>query len=147
MKILLPVDGSEISGYTIDWACRFMNRDSHRIYLITIINDPMIAEYKVEDAIATLQKARLELEGCGIPVEKTEYVTHAHPVEAICQYAEEEGIDQVLMGSHGRTGLAKVMLGSVSQGVLERCKKPVFIYRHGLSQLAEASANRGTPSR
>ena len=135
MKILMPVDGSQIGDYTIEWACRVFKDSSNEFYLLSVISEPMIAEYKLEDALQALENAKRKLEACGLRVVKSEYMI-GHPVERICRYAEDEAVDQVLMGSHGRSGLTKVLLGSVSEGVLEQCKRPVFIYRHHLDALA-----------
>jgi nucleotide-binding universal stress UspA family protein len=49
--------------------------------------------------------------------------------KTICDYASQMNIDQIIVGSHGRTGLAKLLMGSVSSEVLEKCKCPVTIHR------------------
>jgi nucleotide-binding universal stress UspA family protein len=49
------------------------------------------------------------------------------PAQAICQAAERLGVDMVCLGTHGRSGLAKVVLGSVTASVLVRTPRPVLI--------------------
>jgi nucleotide-binding universal stress UspA family protein len=137
MKILIPVDGSENSNYMIDWACQAFHKENNEIYLFTVISDPLLTEYRLEDAVAVLAKAKNKLESCGFQVKKAEYLT-GDPVQRICQYADDEAVDQVLLGSHGRSGLAKALLGSVSEGVLEHCNHSVFIYRHHLGVPADS---------
>ena len=127
MKVLLPVDGSENSRETLAWASTQLCKDVE-FYLLTVISEPMVAEYKVEDAKHVLDEARAALEASGCRVEKSEYIT-GDPVKSICKAADDFGVDQVLMGSHGRSGLARMLLGSVSEGVLEHCSKPVIINR------------------
>ena len=135
MKILIPLDGSDISQHTVDWVCRTFEPKTHTFYLLVVLAEPMIAEYKLEDAMETLNKTKAQLEGCGLSVAKAEYLT-GEPVHRICQYADEEAIEQIFMGSHGRTGIIKALLGSVSQGVMEHSKQPVSIYRHHVKKPA-----------
>jgi nucleotide-binding universal stress UspA family protein len=49
--------------------------------------------------------------------------------EAIVKAAQERGCDAIFMASHGRTGLAAVLLGSVTQQVLARAGMPVLVFR------------------
>ena len=128
-KILLPVDGSECSKATLEWATETLDKTRHEFVLLSIIADPMIAEYEVEDALRALKDTRAMAEKAGFTVSQSEYVV-GDPVDSICRYAEEEGVDQILIGSHGRSGLAKLLMGSVSTGVLEKSKVPVFLYRN-----------------
>lgn len=51
------------------------------------------------------------------------------PQEEILAYVEEAGIDLVVMGTHGKQGLARVLLGSTSEEVLRRCPVPVLTVR------------------
>lgn len=52
-----------------------------------------------------------------------------HVVECICRAAEVVSADLVCLASHGRRGLARVLLGSVAEGVLRRCRAPTFVVR------------------
>lgn len=135
MKVLIPVDGSESAQAMLEWASRMLNKSDASIYLLTVISDAMTAEYKLEEALQVLDAAKSQMEAQGATVAKSEYMT-GDPVERICQYADDENVDQILLGSHGRSGLAKVLLGSVSEGVLERCGRPVFIYRPQIEKMA-----------
>lgn len=49
--------------------------------------------------------------------------------QAIIEYATSEPIDQIIMGSHGRTGLSRLVLGSVAETVAQRSPVPVTSYR------------------
>jgi len=52
-----------------------------------------------------------------------------HPAEAICQAAERLGVDLICIGTHGRTGLAKVVMGSVANAVLAQSHRPLLLAR------------------
>ena len=56
-------------------------------------------------------------------------VRSGEPVEQIVQEAREGGYDLVVVGSHGRTGLRSLLLGSVSRGVAEQSAAPVLVVK------------------
>lgn len=64
----------------------------------------------------------------GLDVQRV--VRYGHPVEEICRYANKNSVDLIVMGSHGRTGLPKVLLGSVTERVLGLSPCPVLVLRH-----------------
>lgn len=133
MKILLPIDGSDCSHKTLRWAADlFRNRpdiEFHLLEVISITPDTMTVEYDVSDANKTLNAARKTLEEMGCRVTQSSYAL-GDVVNRICEYAEDADIDQILIGSHGRTGLSKLLMGSVSVAVMERSKCPVTLYRN-----------------
>jgi nucleotide-binding universal stress UspA family protein len=51
------------------------------------------------------------------------------PTRAINEYVEERDVDHVVMGSHGRSGVTRVLLGSVAEGVVRRAPVPVTVVR------------------
>ena len=51
------------------------------------------------------------------------------PARAIVDYADEEGVDHIVIGSHGRTGVTRVLLGSVAEKVVRRAHCPVTVVR------------------
>ncbi|MFN3739250.1 MAG: universal stress protein, partial [Thermodesulfovibrionales bacterium] len=63
----------------------------------------------------------------GLTVEKI--IARGRPYEEIVRIADEKGVDLIVMGSHGRTGLGRVVVGSVAMRVLRRSTKPVLIVR------------------
>lgn len=60
----------------------------------------------------------------------TRAVRYGHPVEEICDYAINNTIDLIVMGTHGRSGLARILLGSVAERVVRISPCPVLIVRH-----------------
>lgn len=57
-------------------------------------------------------------------------VRFGHPVEAICHYAGKQAIDLIVMSTHGRSGLTRLMMGSVAERVLRVSPCPVLVVRH-----------------
>jgi len=133
MKILLPIDGSDCSQKTLHWAAEMFKGRSdiefHLLQVISVTPDTITVEYDVTDATKTLNSAKRTLEDLGCRVGHISYAL-GDAVERICEYAEDSDIDQILIGSHGRTGLSKLLMGSVSVAVMERSKCPVTLYRN-----------------
>ena len=127
---------------TLEWACQTLDKQSTEFYLVHVIPSgipELVTEtYQVKDALTMLDQAKERIKQCGGNIVKAEYL-EGDPVEGICQYANDENVDQVLMGSHGRTGLMKMLLGSVSSGVLEHCDRQVFIFKNLAKQQAGIS--------
>jgi len=132
MKLLLPIDGSDCANKTLLWAAETFNRDKAEyclLFVIPVLPDLNTVEFDVADASALLKRARTLLEDRGCKVLRAEYAM-GDAVERICHAAEEMDVDQVVIGSHGRTGFSKLMMGSVSIRVLERCRRPVTVHRN-----------------
>lgn len=133
MKVLLPIDGSNSSLDTLAWAIENFNKDATHYYLLYVVVEDLsscaIREHWVQEATAVLNEAIEKLNAHGCHIHKAEY-RFGEPVDEICSYAESSDIDQILIGTHGRTKLAKLLMGSVSSKVLEICKKPVLVYRN-----------------
>jgi nucleotide-binding universal stress UspA family protein len=132
MKILLPVDGSDCAHETLQWAAETFNKAETHYYLlfvIAVLPDLNTVEYDIVDATAMLRKAKNQLELLGCIVERAEYAL-GDTVDQICRYADEIDADQIVLGSHGRTGLARLLMGSTSVKVLEHSHCPVTVHRN-----------------
>lgn len=64
------------------------------------------------------------------------------PAEEILQFAEQEGIDLIVMGSHGRTGLSRLLMGSIAEGVMRRASCPVLVVKQPATAEQSAVENR-----
>jgi nucleotide-binding universal stress UspA family protein len=61
------------------------------------------------------------------------------PVPELLQFADEHDVDLIVMGSHGRSGLSRLILGSVAEGVMRKAKCPVLVVKQpSPEQLAES---------
>ena len=71
-------------------------------------------------------ESRLVSEGIKV---KTESLEGNRPADTITEYAQKKGMDMIIIGTHGYTGLKKLMLGSVAFGVLHQSHIPVLLIR------------------
>jgi len=139
MHILLPVDGSDQAHEACEFVAEQFPDDD--VTLLHVIN-PVEAGYSVQASIPTYseewyerQKERSEEildEMAGIVGEQrtVERVTEVgKPTNTIVRYAEEHDVDQIVMGSHGRSGVTRILLGSVAETVIRRSPVPVTVVR------------------
>ena len=56
---------------------------------------------------------------------------HVSPPLAICDYAAKHGVDLIVIGTHGRTGLSRLLIGSVAEKVVRHASCPVLVVPHG----------------
>lgn len=132
MKILLPIDGSDCANHTLEWAAITFDKQNAQYFLlfvIPVLPDLNTVEFDIVEANAMLRKARNLLENKGCMVVSADYAL-GDTVDQICRYADEIEADQIVIGSHGRTGLAKLIMGSTSIRVLEHSHRPVTLHRN-----------------
>ena len=141
-RILVPTDGSELSIEAVKGAARFAKPLGTSVVLITVIEPysyTSLSEYRPESiddydermrslAEERLAEARNVFEKAQVPVQ-TIAVKSFSPAEAIMEASAQYDCDCVFMASHGRKGLAAVLLGSETQKVLTHSKVPVMVYR------------------
>ena len=87
----------------------------------------MAGEYLQADALVQLQPFRETVEAAGVKVELQ--VLMGSVIPTILTVTDATGADLIVMGTHGRTGLARVMLGSIAEGVAHKAHVPVMLVR------------------
>jgi nucleotide-binding universal stress UspA family protein len=141
MKILIPVDGSENGLCAVKHAVALsaQMKQSPQLLLLNVqwnvaagnvklfINQETINDYYREQGAAALEKARAILDEANLAYQY--HISIGRPAEAIVQYAEEQKIDQIIIGAQGEESLAKLLLGSVTSKVAQMSKIPVTIAR------------------
>jgi nucleotide-binding universal stress UspA family protein len=142
--VLVALDGSQQSWAAFDHAVS--NYDGETITTLHVV-DPMEGVYSdyggggyydaqahdraVDRGEALGEQARTRADDAGI-LEATTLETAVEtgpPARTILKYVDENDVDHVIMGSHGRSGVARVLLGSVAETVTRRSPVPVTIVR------------------
>ncbi len=141
MKILVPIDGSEFSKHSIDFVCSrtTLLGNNPSIELLSVqapvpsrasclVGPDALKTYYDEEAEVVLGPAAKTLKDAGVPAQSRYAVGEAAPT--IARVAEDSEADLVIMGSHGRSALKGLLLGSVTNSVLALSKKPMLILRN-----------------
>ncbi|MGA0255701.1 MAG: universal stress protein [Rhodothermales bacterium] len=141
-RILVPVDFGSSTRQIIGVASRMAEHYGAAITLAHVVNleyypyygfgsdaYPEIKKSMIEASEEKLIELATELQGAGLDVSwKT---IKGHPAAALRQLAEEADIDLIVIGSHGRSGFDRAMVGSVSEKVLRSAHCPVMIVNTG----------------
>lgn len=145
-KVLIPTDGSSLSGQAANAGVSFARSVGAEVvalyvgqpFAATIGFDGMAAAYAITDedyekASAEQAKKYLQAvvdraETAGVKV-SSEAVTNFNVADGIVDAATKHGCDLIFMGSHGRSGLSRLLLGSVTAKVLSLAQVAVLVYR------------------
>lgn len=150
LLVLVPVDFSDTSRRALAWAFDYATRAPCEVHLLHVIDDGWL-----EVSGASLpERVKIELRGvyreCEeelarmIPDEQdrdeigpiTRHVSHGRPAAEILRIAEKLGTDMIVMGTHGRSGLAHLLIGSVAEKVVRHAHCPVVCVKPGLARQA-----------
>ncbi|MFD1608035.1 universal stress protein [Oceanobacillus luteolus] len=141
-KILVAYDGSELSKKAIEEAkIQAKTVKDAKIYVVTVVtlgissNTTAVAgNLSMKDAeilYPRLENIKEELQASGQIVE-TEIITdfsQKNPAVALCDFAEENDINMIIVGHRGLSNLQKLFLGSVSGTIVQRAKCQVLIIK------------------
>ena len=141
-RILVPTDGSEITAKAIQSAIALAQLSGGELFVLSV-KEPFpysaisemqpvppqefydaqerIAAERVKEAVDAAGAAGIRCQG--------HTVEALHPWEAILDHAATQGCDVIVMASHGRRGVAALLLGSETQRVLLHAKLPVLVVR------------------
>ncbi|MFB6164236.1 MAG: universal stress protein [Haloarculaceae archaeon] len=144
-EILVPTDGSEVAENAAESAIELARRFDATVHALCVIErGELPGEFGYEDAFAAVAQTAVEdvaelaaAEGVAVETKVVESTEPAH--RAIVEYAGKAGADLIVMGTHGRTGLDRYVLGSVAARTLRRARIPVLTVREGASLPAEAA--------
>jgi nucleotide-binding universal stress UspA family protein len=142
-RILVPLDGSEAAGLGLAEAIRLAQPLKARLVLLSVVDDPAwLAEMS---AVASSDKLRREIRryadevlakakqaAAAADVEAQTIVREAigkRPADAIVDEARQQGCELIVMGTHGRKGLSRMVLGSDAMAVVQNASVPVLLVR------------------
>jgi nucleotide-binding universal stress UspA family protein len=131
--VLVPLDGSPLAEQAVERAIRCVADDGRLVLLraaeahASPFRDPSEAQVAaVSEAEAYLEGAAMRARGAGANDVQTS-VWYSPPVEAIVEAARCRKADLIVMSTHGRTGLGRLVLGSVAESVLRATTVPILL--------------------
>ncbi|AIZ56508.1 universal stress protein [Candidatus Methanoplasma termitum] len=136
-KILLPTDGSEFTKYAVEKAIELAALTGGRITALYVLDRSVYTSSPMDTALVNIYET-LEKEGryatgyvkekadaAGVEIE--EKLIEGIPPKVILQEAESGGYDLIVMGTLGRTGISKLLMGSVAEKIIQNAKCPVMV--------------------
>jgi nucleotide-binding universal stress UspA family protein len=140
-RILCPLDFSEFSTRAFDYAASLARRYKSKLLLehVVYLAFPADPSYINEEALDTVSRglsdfARKQLEDfvrkhSSQGIEMESFVEEGDVTDSILALAQEQAVDLIVMGTHGRHGLDHLLLGSVTEKVLRKARCPVLTVR------------------
>jgi nucleotide-binding universal stress UspA family protein len=132
--MLVAVDGSKCSEHAVDQAVSLGRMCNSKIYLVSVVDihpdnisdAPYLVDKLTEQAQEYLEKAKKKVEAASIDCETIVH-TGNKPHEHIIDDAKKNKVDLIVLGTHGRTGMKQILLGSVAQKVVGLAPCPIMI--------------------
>ncbi|MBU4076499.1 MAG: universal stress protein [Euryarchaeota archaeon] len=138
-KILIATDGSEYTKNSIDYGLELAKNTQAELHVLYVIDTAAFASIPMDAAWESMYEllkkegdeatryAAEKAEAEGLTVEKL--TVEGHPAEEIIKYAEKNSMNIIVMGTLGKSGLDRFLLGSVAEKVVRASKIPVLIVR------------------
>ena len=137
-RILVPTDGSELSTPAVEMALDLAEIHDATLHVLYIVDQP-VSVSGMGEGFSGLDELLDALEEKGTKatkavveqasernIETTAAVRRGNPHDDILSYATEHEIDVIVMGTHGRTGVKRALLGSVTENVVRHSEIPVL---------------------
>jgi nucleotide-binding universal stress UspA family protein len=140
-KILYPTDFSEVAKKALPYIVGLKGAGTEEVIILYIIDERGIDTFRNSTAIDALavekeweELALNEISRLEDELKEQGFIVKTHidkgiPFREILRVAEEENVSAIIMGSHGKSDIVEMLLGSVTETVVRKAQKPVFIVR------------------
>lgn len=139
--ILFPTDFSEVSFKVLDAFEKLRQAGAEKVMLLHVVdqrnfhfmedyayaNTQEVEKQSMDYAKAELEKMAQKIKEQGFTVDAR--VVLGIPVQEILKEQKEDEVSLIVLGSHGRSNLAEIFLGSVAEKVVRKCTKPVLVVK------------------
>lgn len=143
-NILVPTDGSRGSATAVGHAIDLASQYDATVHALHVVEDSGIAAFGRSEIQRDLRERGERLveavrdRAGNRDVDCETAVVSGSPPERIVQYASENDVDLVVVGTHGRTGVRRYLLGSVAERVVRTAPVPVLTLSPGVTPVADA---------
>jgi nucleotide-binding universal stress UspA family protein len=150
-RILVPLDGSTLAETVLPKVIEFAREGATPVLLRAaeahgLVGDPIVAQLEVvKEAEVYLASVAERLRHVGVQDVET-CVWYGPPTEAIVEAATARDTELIVMSTHGRTGVARLVLGSVAESVLRAAHVPILLIRPNGAPVAKITAGRARPA-
>ncbi|MEJ2718023.1 MAG: universal stress protein [Deltaproteobacteria bacterium] len=141
-RILVPIDGSPSSRAAADIAFRLFDSYGSEVTFATVADVPShlygISAQAVDRILSESRQHLDEIrnEAASREIDAEYILREGEPAEILTEVAGKQESDLIVMGSHGRTGLTRLLMGSVTDRVIKNSGYPILVVRNALSSVA-----------
>jgi nucleotide-binding universal stress UspA family protein len=145
-RILFPTDFSHTGDAALAFAASLAKESDGRLIIVHVQEAPLaygggemyygIPEPTTDELMNMLHDVKPT--DPSVPVEYR--LVTGDPADAVVRLAEDDGVDLIVLGSHGRTGLTRLLMGSVAEAIVRKAHCPVLVYKQPVGKLAAAGA-------
>ena len=144
-RMLVPIDGSRTAEAGLELACRLAKERDAKVRVLNVVDDitasPPMEMYAAQEVAKVVEESRREGRAAlkaaaafaarlGVDAETVQLETQGVRVsDAILRDADDWEADLIVMGTHGRRGFQRLMLGSNAEGVVREAAIPVLLTR------------------
>lgn len=140
-KILVATDGSKHAGKAVGYAIELAGAFGAELIILSVVEKAQLERlepYLKESMQEIKEKMKLKAKQFVDEAEKkaesrnikvTKYVLEGDPAELVCDQAEREDVDLIIVGTRGSTGVQRVAVGSHAIRIIRWSKRPVLIAR------------------
>jgi nucleotide-binding universal stress UspA family protein len=129
--ILAPTDFSELSANGVRYACQLARDMGAALIIFNVValdESNAVNKREIEQHKKRLEEFVAEkVADAGVGLKVRQMVDAGQPFGAIVDCAEKEGVDLIVMSSHGRSGLSRMLIGSVTDKILRGGSCPVLV--------------------
>ncbi len=161
-RILVPVDGSPTSNAGLAEAIKLAKLTGARVRVLHVVDEmPYVMSAEGYAAMsgdvftilkeagqAVLEQARFAVDAAGIPVEATLFDSLSGRLcDRVAEQVQEWGADVIVLGTHGRRGVGRMLLGSDAEQIVRTATVPVLLVRSTGSGVDHSAATDSTRAR
>ena len=135
-KALIPTDGSDGTPRAVEHAIRLVRMSGGTLHVLHVVDTEVLPldphSRSLYDELETAGRVSAEAicdRASEVGVHAVSTVRRGAPSEEILDYADANGVDLIVMGTHGRTGLRRALLGSTTERVVRLSDVPVLTVR------------------
>ena len=140
-KILYPTDFSEVSKKAINYIKQLKDAGTEEVVVLHVLNEKGVEAMALyasgsfdellqrveKEAADEMKKIEADLKESGFKVKLR--IEIGIPLTDILKVEQEEGVSAIVIGSHGKSNVKEMLLGSVSEKVIRKSKNPVLVIR------------------
>ena len=140
-KILFPTDFSDVSKKALGYIKQLKQAGIKEVIVLHVIDERELdtifqhSAVRFEDIVRSIRAdAKKEMDAFESELKEDGFIVKVKiergiPFQIILRVEEEEGVSAIIIGSHGKSNIKEMLLGSVSEKVIRKSKKPVLVVK------------------